>query len=218
MADEAVETTETEVTEDAVAPQYVTKEDLDTFQQQLLQVLQRKPEAAVVEKPKLTAEQLAALAASPEKLADFVQSQIASATGKVTQDMRKDKWDAQAYAEFPALKTDKKFVQETTKKIQELVSTGEYDKDNPLLVYRAAQLASLNYKPQQQTAGDGKQVDGKGPRTTEAQGRQSTSKIDDADPRVQWAIAAGVKDLKKFKETLGPREEPKVRAKRVLRA
>lgn len=81
----------------------------------------------------------------PAKLAAFIAKTTEVATQKaqkaITKESQKVSWDQRAEKDFPL--TDAAFNKAVKAQIREMTSTGEYSPDHPMLVYRAAQLASM---------------------------------------------------------------------------
>jgi hypothetical protein len=102
------------------------------------------------ERTALTKEQLATLRDNPELLLNFIEEKTNNAVQGVSQKVETQRWDEKAEKDFPALRSDKKFQELVTKKIQELVSFGRVPKDSPTLLYTAAELASAKYQPKSQ--------------------------------------------------------------------
>jgi hypothetical protein len=102
------------------------------------------------ERISLTKEQLTALKDNPELLLNFIEEKTNSAVQGVSKQVETQRWDEKAEKDFPALRSDKKFQELVTKKIQELVSFGRVPKDSPTLLYTAAELAAAKYQPKSQ--------------------------------------------------------------------
>lgn len=65
-----------------------------------------------------------------------------------TQD-KKALYDSKAESEFPLLKKrDPEFIRRTQEHMRDLMANDGLSKDSPTLLYRAAQLTALTYKPQ----------------------------------------------------------------------
>lgn len=102
----------------------------------------------------------------------------------------KQYYDSKTESEFPLIKTDKQFQREVSDKVKELVGTGEYHKDSPTLVWRAAQLAAANYavkKPQQTTKGISSEAPSNVKQTS------TTSKVDQ-NKFEMWSQIFGLSD------------------------
>jgi len=204
--DDSLETT----TQDERSSQRtVAVEDVDALKEEmafLKEQLLAKKQTQEAEAPTFTAAQLQQFQANPALLAQWLQDQTKQSVSQIKNESAKATWDKRAEDKFPLIKTDKDFQKKVASQIRELTLNGEYTKDNPMLVYRAAQLASMEYAPKTQ-AKEQKQF------TTSAEGRGSTvrdsgsaskTKISDNDPRVNFAKLLGITGpkLEKFKATL----------------
>lgn len=98
-----------------------------------------------VETEELPEEVAQLLAKDPKALAKFIKTQTEKATRSIQSESQKQIWDRRAEDTFPAIKTNESFKREVGKKIQELLTNGEYKENSPQLVYRAAELASLKF-------------------------------------------------------------------------
>ena len=159
--------------------------------------------------PQFSAEDLKAFQQNPELLARWIQNQAVEAKNEIKKESQKQVWDTRAYEKFPLLKDDKEFAKKVTSQMREMISQREYGKDDPMLLYRAAQIAAAEYAqatpkrnvPQNQHSS----VESRSNTNTQRD-MSSKSKIDNNDPRVKMAQAMGIQGekLEKFKAQLGP--------------
>lgn len=185
----------------------VSRQDLQAVNakiDQLIQSLTPKTQTEP-ERPKITNEMAAAFVADPTKLVEFIQRYTDQSVGKVNNSIQQQRWDSQAYKEFPTLETDTKFQDKVKSKIAELVQLGDYQKDSPRLLYVATRLAAADYRPAAQAKGKTQNINGVQGGTT-AQNPQNKT-VSDNDPRVRAAQMAGMSGdrLEKFKKSLPPR-------------
>jgi hypothetical protein len=147
---------------------HIQLEELRSMQMARGQTRQAPPSAQPRfedEAPSIPAE----VVSDPAKLAAYIKKTTEMATQKATKaianESQKTTWDKKAEQDFPL--GDAAFNKAVKSQIREMTATGEYSPDNPMLVYRAAQLASLKL--------------GTAPRTSTTQTK--TSDEADADPR-----------------------------------
>jgi hypothetical protein len=149
--------------------------------------------------------------ADPNELIKYIKNTAETSKLEIKKEAAKQSWDRQAEEKFPLIKTNKDFQKKVASQIREFTQTGEYSKDDPMLVYRAAQIVSAEFAPQARSR-ESQNF------TTSAEGRTSVSresstqktKISDNDPRVNFAKLMGVsgEKLEKFKSQLGPYVAP----------
>lgn len=85
---------------------------------------------------------------NPVKAMEIIANQMVNAkAGTLGKEQQKITFDNRAENEFPQIKSDPEFQKLVKANIQEMVSSGEMDVNAPKLVYRAAQIAALKYKP-----------------------------------------------------------------------
>jgi hypothetical protein len=195
--------------------------EIQNANQQVVHLLKSKTDAQVAKEPELTEEQLKAFASNPQLLTKFLSNQVEASTRKIQNEAKKAQYDAKAYDEHPALKTNKEFQKAVISKMNELIGADGYTQDSPMLLYRAAQLAAVQVgrgdMTSKRTAAD----------TTSAepsqirQNRQGSTKIDDNDPRVVFARMTGQLSKEKieaFKKELTPYVAPeRVKERRLIR-
>lgn len=155
----------------------------------------------------ITIEQANALKDSPEMFAKWMQMQAETAKNEIRKESSKQIWDKKTEEKFPLINTDKEFKNRVSSQMREMVTQGEYTKDDPMLLYRAAQIAASEYTVSNKSFNKGNSS------PSSVDSRHSTArmdapkvKIDDNDPRVQFAKVLGIKGDKliKFKAQLGP--------------
>ncbi len=195
---------------------------LSQSQQQLLAALKTNTQGV---KPQETAE-LLELAKDPAKFAAYIQQQTAQAKQEIRKESQKEIWDKKAYEDYPVLKTDKVFEAEVKKQMREFVNNGEYQPDNPMLIYRSAQIVAskLNKSPSQGLRRTQGQMTSEAPsqRSRGPGQSQSSVKIPDNDPRLIWGRDVyGIKgeSLEKFKKELvdlGPHKPSERKRGRTL--
>lgn len=168
----------------------------------------------------LTQAKVAEMRDNPEAIAQFIQSETQKAIGQITQDSKKQHWDRKAEEDFPALNTDKAFKQQVIQKMRELKANDGYTDDNPMLVYRAAELvgskmAKVTPKTSAKDAFTSEEPSRGISRTTSGQAK---SKIADSDQRVVFAKLLGIKGdkLEKFKSQLPQEFTPQRKPARRL--
>jgi len=158
MLDDAFE--ETEVVENAdiqeenleeveETPEYITKEDFNSFQNSMMgQISQlvnsNQTRAAEPKTPQIDVE---ALAKDPNALLQYVQNISQNTEKRVTQKLETQQWDSKAHKEFPALASDAKFKDKVVAEMQSLVNAGTATQQTPQLLYMATKMAAATYKP-----------------------------------------------------------------------
>lgn len=168
----------------------------------------------------LTEEQYAAIAKDPKLLGQFVKAHLQKTTNTIKTEQQKAHYDRIAEERFPALKTNKELSNKVAQKMHELVEvTGEYKWDSPTLLLRAAELVVpqqggiLDVSKKRSEGHDALDV------STTRRSPNAKAKIQDNDPRIQFAKAFGITDPKKleaFKSQLGPYQAPQRRRGRSL--
>jgi hypothetical protein len=108
-----------------------------------------------------------------------VQEKLNPAIQRLTADQARTALDDKAHADFPALKTDSDFQKRVGAQMAEFVKSGEYDKDHPKLVYRAAELVALKQEAKSRTSTSGKGgMSGEAPNTTAKDSKANAKKPD----------------------------------------
>lgn len=182
-----------------------TQAELAEFRQQFNQFMasQAKPAAPVeAPKPRINEAELKELMeknpneAMLKMFSEFGNMAAEKATKHVDQVMLREKFDAQAERDFSGIFQDKEGQKVVAKKANELVSNGEYSKDSPMLLLRAAQLAANEFRPAKKT--DSPDYDSGEPPSSRERGRAR-----DTVPRgyAEMARMFGM-DEKKTKEIL----------------
>lgn len=103
-------------------------------------------------KKQLTKEEFAELFKnSPDQAIDLalenkVSERVSQIETKLNAKQQREFYDRKAQQDFQLLEKDAEFQKKVKAKVAELVSDGEYVKESPKLVYRACQLASMEYK------------------------------------------------------------------------
>lgn len=177
------------------------------------------------EELELTEEQYAAIAKDPKLLGQFVKAHLQKTTNTIKLEQQKAHYDKVAEERFPALKSNKELANKVAQKMHELVEvTGEYKWDSPTLLLRAAELVVptqggiLDVNKRRDSNGGHSALDAQ--TSGAVRNRQGVkSKIQDNDPRIQFAKAFGITDPKKleeFKSSLGPYQAPQRRKGRSL--
>lgn len=156
--------------------------------------------------PKLTAEQAQALKENPELMAQWLEAQAVQAKNEIRKESSKQIWDRRTEEKYPLLKTDKEFQKRVTAQMREMTAQGEYGNDDPMLLYRATQIAASEYIPAKSSATRSSGPTSVESRMTSQRSESVKPKIDDNDPRVQFAKVLGISGAKldKFKAQLGP--------------
>jgi len=198
-------TQETQNQPDLSAEFAAMRAELESLKSQ--QFVQQQAQAPQAQKaPQLTAEQAQALRDNPELMANWLQSQAETAKNEIRKESSKQIWDTRTYDKFPLIKTDKEFSKRVTQQMREMISQGEYGKDDPMLLYRAAQIAAAEYVPARSSASKNAQSQSsiESRQTMSRQDNVSKAKIDDNDPRLHFAKVLGLTGdkLKKFKDSL----------------
>jgi hypothetical protein len=174
-------------------------------QQYVQQQAAQAPEPQI---PQLTAEQAQALKDNPALMASWLQSQAENAKQEIRKESSKQVWDRRTEDKFPLIKTDKEFQKRVTAQMREMTAFGEYKKDDPMLLYRATQIAASEYVPNRSNASKNAQSQSsiESRQTMSRQDAGTKTKIDENDPRLHFAKVLGLtgEKLKKFKEGLGP--------------
>lgn len=71
-----------------------------------------------------------------------VQNRVKPLVDGVVAKNDRHRWDSKAESEFPAMRTDREFSQAVSEQIKDLIEIDGRSKDDPTLLYRAAQLAA----------------------------------------------------------------------------
>lgn len=87
-------------------------------------------------------------------LKNQVSSQVREVETKLTRQNQVQYFDQKTVQDFPLFEKDAKFKELVKSEVQALVADG-MDRDSPKLVYKAAQIAALKYKPQDKSDGSG---------------------------------------------------------------
>lgn len=126
----------------------------------------------------------------------ITEQKVKSQAGVFTKEQQKFTYDAKAEAEFPHLKSDPEFQKLVKANIQDMVQSGEYGVDSPRLVYRAAQIAALKYKPKaSQTKASGSNS------SSEAPSSVQSSKKHPADSQFEaMSKMFGIKNVDKMRD------------------
>jgi hypothetical protein len=199
VTEETVETAAVDQTAEVISELKSTVASLAAGQRQLIDALKPKEQPA-----QLSPEEAQRISQDPNALKRFIEDQVAAGTRAVKSESERGVWDRKTYEDFPALKTDKAFYNQTGLVLQELVASGEYQPDHPKLAYRAAEIAAARYKKVQSSGGSVAKPTSLEPSRTPT-ATASKSKINaDTDPRVRFAREAGVKNIAKFIESLPP--------------
>lgn len=170
---------------------------------QFAQSQDRTPVIEQKQVPQLTAEQAQALKDNPALMASWLQAQAETAKNEIRKESAKQVWDKKTYDKYPLLNTDKEFGKRVTTQMREMISQGEYGKDDPMLLYRAAQIAAAEYIPTRNASKSSQGMSSVESRQTN-RGDAPKTKIDDNDPRLQFAKVLGLTGdkLAKFKAGL----------------
>jgi len=134
-------------------PQYLTRDDLDSFKQEMLQALKSQGSTAKEAKQEtasFTEAQLAEFAQNPALLATYVAEKNKETETRLSNKLETEKWDRKAEKEFPHLK-EKDFEKLVVEEIRDLVNYGDMKKDSPRLLYMAARNANSRYAKKSQT-------------------------------------------------------------------
>lgn len=135
-------------------PQYLTKDDLDAFKQEMLGVLRSQGSTkaeATKETNKLTAEQIQAFAQNPELMIQYIESKTQETQTTVSRKIEQERWDRKAYEDFPLLKKKgSDFEKLVIKEIEHLSHYGDMDRNSPRLLYVAARNANAQYSGKSQ--------------------------------------------------------------------
>lgn len=187
------------------------KEDLSYIKDLLTQKNVQAAPVAKTSDIQLDAATLERFKNDPTALVKFIKDQTESSKLEIKKEAAKQSWDRRAEEKFPLIKTNKDFQKKVSAQIREFTSTGEYSSEDPMLVYRAAQLVSAEFAPQQQRQSDkGFMTSAEGRSNVSRESSTSKPKISDNDPRVNFAKLLGIDGtrLEKFKSQLGPYVAP----------
>lgn len=127
-------------------------ESLKAMNQDLLTKVSQIVTPPEATKKPLTKEEFAELFKEhPDQAIDLalenkVSERVTQIEHKLNTKQQREYFDRKAQQDFPPLEKDAEFQKKVKAKVAELVSEGEYVKDSPKLVYRACQLASMEYK------------------------------------------------------------------------
>lgn len=194
------------------------KSELEFLKNQLVQQNTAREIKQEAQAQTITPEQLQQFQANPALLAGWLKAQTEQAKNEIRSESQKELWDKRAEEKFPLIKTDKIFAQKVSQQIREFTQNGEYKKNDPMLVYRAAQIVSTEYAPKPQQSPKNYQTSAEGRTSTVRESSGGKTKIDDNDPRMQFAKLLGITGpkLEKFKSQLGPYVEPQRKQGRRL--
>lgn len=201
------------IAQDQIAeePKVELKSELDALKAELeaIKTQQFYTQTQVKEEPKapqFTAQDIEAFQKNPALLAQWLQKQTVEATSEIKKEAQKQVWDSRAYEKFPVLKTDEAFKKRVTAQMREFIAQKEYGKDDPMLLYRAAQIVAADYAPQAKKAQSNTQTSVESRVQSQSRDSQVKSKISNNDPRVRMAMAMGIQGekLESFKAKLGP--------------
>jgi hypothetical protein len=188
------------------------KGDISYIKELLMQKTAPATQTVAKDDIEIDASTLERFKADPSELIKYIKNTAEKSKLEIKKEAAKQSWDRQAEEKFPLIKTNKDFQKKVASQIREFTQTGEYSKDDPMLVYRAAQIVSAEFATQNRSNRESQNF------TTSAEGRTSVSresstqktKISDNDPRVNFAKLMGVsgEKLERFKSQLGPYVAP----------
>ncbi len=215
ISDESVDTDSTETSRDK-EDYKALRAEFDALKEMNSQLLSKVTERPVYQAPiqdkkpqGIDENTLEALGKNPKALAEYVRQSIDSGLSDVRNEQQKAHFEQKLQEDFPALKTNKKFEEATIAQIRELVATGEYQPNSPRLVYRAAQLAAAkmgdSVKKNETQNRDTSLAPSSSSRGVTRGSSSGSLSIKDNDPRLAFAVAAGMNDpkkLAKFKKEL----------------
>lgn len=166
----------------AVAPQGDIRVELHNQLREFeSRVLDQVTKAVQPAKPQMTAEQYNELfKTNPQeaiKLAvrQTVQDTLQPELSRFTSSQRRDHFDQKAESDFPLLKSDPAYQRLVQDQMKEFLRDGEYTQDSPKLLYRAAEIAALKYKPKSGGQPKGG-LSGEAPTTVDRSSRTSSDK------------------------------------------
>ncbi len=166
----------------AVEPQVDIRAALAEMESRLLDRLSEKQ---TPKKPEMTAAEYQQLlkdnpAAAIELAVDRkVQEKLNPAIKDLNAKQQRDAEDAKAMTAFPALDTDPAFQRKVTEQMKEFVLSGEYHKEHPKLLRRAAELVSLREDAKSRSSGAGKGgMSGEAPNTAARDSKANAKKPD----------------------------------------
>ncbi len=201
---------------------YAEVDELKSELAQIKSLLLEKNAPSKKEESAISQAMLDKFKADPSALADFLHQQTLAAKTEIKKEAAKQTWDRKAEEKFPLIKTNKDFQKKVASQIRELTSTGEYSHEDPMLVYRAAQLVSSEYvqsKRVDSSSDDRSFASSAEARTSVSRDvSRNQNKVTDNDPRLQFAKVLGIKGekLEKFKSSLGPYVAPQRKQGRRL--
>lgn len=175
-----------------------------------------------VKDPGFTEEQLKDMAkTNPDLVIEYkVQKKAQELESKLYNSLRaegsKKNWDQKTEEDFPLLKKDKAFYKEVQAQVQELTASGEFSKDSPTLVYRAAQIASAKYKSKDDGDSDSRYyTSGEAPRSGSHQ-KPNSGKIEKGTMQIAKLMNLEGKDsiLKRVQEKINARNAREDRRRR----
>lgn len=147
------------------------RSEIEGLKQQNAELIAKISEMVTAVKPKEPKPNVAELlqkdpaAAIETVVKQVVAQQLDPALKGLTKEQQRSAYDSKAESDFPAIKTDKEFQNLVRSQINEFVKTGEMDAKSPTLVYRAAQIAALKYKPKAQATTAPASMSGEAPNT-----------------------------------------------------
>lgn len=163
----------------------------------------RQPQQAVEDSGvTFTAEEKAAIAKDPSVIADLLQRKTKEATDRIKNEATKQRYDTQAYTDYPVLKTDKKFQQAVLQQMREYVGNGEYSQDHPMLLIRATQMVAGKMNGVAMSQGKGKEHVSSAEPTRGAARTTTSASVKVPDTLLRFAKTAGAKgeELERFKQ------------------
>jgi hypothetical protein len=168
-----------------------------------------KPAKQESQELELSDDQYAAIAKDPKLMGQFMKAHIQKTTSTIKAEQQKAHYDKVAEEKFPALKTNQELRNAVSTKMNELVENGEYSWASPTLLLRATEMVVPTVRGvldvNRRRGEQGEALDAT--TTTVHRRNPLKSKVQDNDPRVQFAKAFGINDPKKleaFKSKLEP--------------
>lgn len=107
---------------------------------------------------------------------DVVQEEVAPLVKDAERKNSRERWDEKAKTDFPAMASDPEFQRAVEDKVKELVQVDQRSPNDPTLVYRAAELASVRFSNKKALAKSSGGLSGEAPTNTRDESASSKFK------------------------------------------
>lgn len=135
-----------------------------------------------------------------------VEQKVERLGTQLSKNQLRDKFDAKAEAEFPAIKTDPEFRNTIKQEIDELLASGDFTKESPRLVYTATQIAALKHQAKNKARSSAtKGMSAEAPSSNPVN-MPATSSAKNVE---KWATMFGIKDKEWIKKQASNSNKPR---------